>query len=79
MCSSAQRKSSGHVQTGNEKRPNFTAYIGDYVVIYAHFKERFLQLYDQFVEPEQFDPRDELKRSKNAIENYLRRRAEFAY
>ncbi|RCN36638.1 VWA protein [Ancylostoma caninum] len=24
MCSSAQRKSSGHVQTGNEKRPNFT-------------------------------------------------------
>ncbi|KIH50420.1 hypothetical protein ANCDUO_19501, partial [Ancylostoma duodenale] len=41
--------------------------------------DQILQLYDQFVEPEQFDPRDELKRSKNAIENYLRRRAEFAY
>ncbi|EPB75068.1 VWA protein [Ancylostoma ceylanicum] len=41
--------------------------------------DQILQLYDQFVEPEQFDPRDELKRSKNAIENYLKRRAEFAY
>ncbi|PIO74157.1 VWA protein [Teladorsagia circumcincta] len=37
------------------------------------------QLYDQFVEPEQFDPRDELKRSKAAVESYLRRRADFAY
>ncbi|KAK6025308.1 von Willebrand factor type A domain protein, partial [Ostertagia ostertagi] len=36
-------------------------------------------LYDQFVEPEQFDPRDELKRSKSAVESYLRRRADFAY
>ncbi|VDM60160.1 unnamed protein product, partial [Angiostrongylus costaricensis] len=38
-----------------------------------------LQLYSEFVEPELFDPRQELKRSKVAIENYLRRRAEFAY
>lgn len=37
------------------------------------------QFYDQFVEPEQFDPRDELKRSKTAIEHYLQRRADFAY
>ncbi|KAK6749281.1 hypothetical protein RB195_001713 [Necator americanus] len=41
--------------------------------------DQIIQLYDQFVEPEQFDPREELKRSKTAVENYLRRRAEFAY
>ncbi|WKY06411.1 hypothetical protein Q1695_006532 [Nippostrongylus brasiliensis] len=41
--------------------------------------DQIQQLYDQFVEPEQFDPRDELKRSKTAVENYLKRRADFAY
>ncbi|VDO81801.1 unnamed protein product [Heligmosomoides polygyrus] len=41
--------------------------------------DQIIQFYDQFVEPEQFDPRDELKRSKTAIEHYLQRRADFAY
>ncbi|VDO05835.1 unnamed protein product [Haemonchus placei] len=41
--------------------------------------DQIIQLYDQFVEQEQFDPRDELKRSKAAVENYLKRRADFAY
>ncbi|KJH41849.1 VWA protein [Dictyocaulus viviparus] len=41
--------------------------------------DQIIQLYSEFVEAELFDPRDELKRSKNAVESYLRRRAEFAY
>ncbi|KAE9415913.1 hypothetical protein Angca_009293, partial [Angiostrongylus cantonensis] len=41
--------------------------------------DQIIKLYSEFVEPELFDPRQELKRSKVAIENYLQRRAEFAY
>ncbi|KAJ1359578.1 Voltage-dependent calcium channel unc-36 [Parelaphostrongylus tenuis] len=41
--------------------------------------DQIIKLYSEFVEPELFDPRQELKRSKTVIENYLQRRAEFAY
>lgn len=42
-------------------------------------EQKIIQFYDKYVEPEQYDPRVELKRSKTAIEKYLKRRAEFAY
>ncbi|CAI4227981.1 unnamed protein product [Auanema sp. JU1783] len=42
-------------------------------------EQKIAQFYEKFVESEQFDPRVELKRSKDVIEKYLKRRSEFAY
>lgn len=38
-----------------------------------------LQYYSSFVEVEKFDPRAELKKSKERIEEYIAKRAEFAF
>ncbi|CAD6188290.1 unnamed protein product [Caenorhabditis auriculariae] len=42
-------------------------------------EQKIRQNYEKLVEEEQFDPRDELKKSKVRIEKYLRLRAQFAY
>uniref|UniRef100_A0A8R1ECL4 Uncharacterized protein n=1 Tax=Caenorhabditis japonica TaxID=281687 RepID=A0A8R1ECL4_CAEJA len=57
-------------------------------VLSEHIKETFSKIshetilrqnYDKLVEEEQFDPRQELKRSKHRIEDYLKVRSQFAY